>query len=279
MKTFVSSPETISILSCFHPFPRLPQELQCEIWKIASLEPRTVKLLLKPHLHPTFLDRDGQPHHSRVFCLDPVPGCLHASHGSRAIAKTVYTRPFTTEPKGRFIWVNLDVDTIRVPPLVLASMDVQDLAKIRKIMIEVGCVNAFYSACSESLFELESVVQLDLITEDELRTCKSGLTKVGMQFGMWFGGREGWKIPEIKVIESKTGKEMRYIPKPGQMHVSFLPGRRLRQRIMGRNGGQLGNASGAQDMGSTAGSTSLFSSGEERITEPASSHNVTEKDA
>ncbi|KAF8848292.1 hypothetical protein BDZ45DRAFT_777130 [Acephala macrosclerotiorum] len=73
----------------FHPFPRLPRELQLKIWKSAAAkpEPRDIKvqIVLKPTKTP-----DKYKGYLKAL-TPPPPPLLHACRNSRIVGLQVYT--------------------------------------------------------------------------------------------------------------------------------------------------------------------------------------------
>lgn len=82
----------------FHPFPRLPLELRRHIWEM-SMQPREIPI-----------------HLNRQYCYSPTktPAILHSCGESRSHLQSIYTKAFKLGSQPRYIWVNFDLDTIRV---------------------------------------------------------------------------------------------------------------------------------------------------------------------
>ncbi|KAK8064143.1 hypothetical protein PG996_008795 [Apiospora saccharicola] len=103
-------------MSSYHPFPRLPPELQHEIWNL-SIPPRQVEL--RP-------DIKGIPMRNLMTrtwegCLEngfrsstKTPPALQARRVSRAYLESAggYSKAFTRDESPVYIWVNFALDTI-----------------------------------------------------------------------------------------------------------------------------------------------------------------------
>jgi hypothetical protein len=90
-------------MATFHPFPRLPAKLRIMVWKM-TVEPRTVDVQTK-YTRPTGV--------RRVVSSTPVPATIQTCREARNLK--LYQQAFSElGTRTRYVWVNLDIDTISI---------------------------------------------------------------------------------------------------------------------------------------------------------------------
>ena len=100
-------------MATFHPFPNLPGELRNAIWEL-SIHPREVVIKIKPYWKDddTLKDWPLEFHSSTK-----PPGTLQACRESRSYISSPrfnYTQAWSIPNSCQYIWVNFDIDTLRV---------------------------------------------------------------------------------------------------------------------------------------------------------------------
>lgn len=110
------------IMATFHAFPRFPFELRAMIWK-STVEPRTVEvsaaMIRKFNFEPRTVEvsvkkyRRIRPiHRIRLTTATPVPAALQVCQEARNLG--LYQKAFSEIDPERYVWLNLDMDTVDI---------------------------------------------------------------------------------------------------------------------------------------------------------------------
>lgn len=219
----------------FHLFPRLPKELRSRIWKFAAFEPRLLNIRFFP---------PGSVEIQYFFSSDPAPAILRTCQESRSEALAFYTKAFSTGTTQRYIWTNFNVDTIKIEDYCLSKVNQEERARIRWLIVEANDTELFiwyyYPWDYEKMKELR-----DLVISSTPKVSQWGFLIGTMRsdFEEWFGGVEGWKCPEMRIVEKGTGIEMNFqnfqaMSARGRGRGSLRGGGRGRGGNIGRGGGE-----------------------------------------
>ena len=89
-------------MATFHAFPRFPFELRAMIWK-STVEPRTVEVsVVEQWRYRRF----------RLTTATPVPAALQVCQEARNLG--LYQKAFSEIDPERYVWLNLDMDTVDI---------------------------------------------------------------------------------------------------------------------------------------------------------------------
>lgn len=100
------------------------------------------------------------------------------------------------------------MDTINIVDYRLSKVKEEERARIRWLIAESDNVEHFFSF---HLWNYENMKELsDLVISSTPEASEWGLLfrPIREHFEEWFSGVEGWKCPEIRIVEKGTGIEM-----------------------------------------------------------------------
>lgn len=163
----------------FHPFPKLPPELQLHVWSLAAMTPRRIEVFTED----LRVDTDWSSH-------TPPPAIMHVCHDARANAP--YVKAFsasssaTDKQRSRYIWVNFDIDMIvlltegegaRLPEpidLFAASTSAHHIQRLR-LYFSQDCAEhyeSFTTFLELKLKPFQSLRELQIVmAESDTQTC------------------------------------------------------------------------------------------------------------
>lgn len=190
--------------SSFPHFANLPLELQLKIYRLMAHESRTVKI---DRIHRR-TPRGAPKIPIYLACYDAVPAVLHTCHTSREEAMGVYAASFRTETSERYVWVNFGTDAIRLTDEALSMVDSRERAKIRNVIVDVSYIEENMAYFDDMFSPMESLLTLDFMSGVRLEKWESMLHDLERWFKKWFGDREGWVLPDMRIIEQATGRVM-----------------------------------------------------------------------
>ncbi|KAI5371729.1 hypothetical protein CC77DRAFT_987358 [Alternaria alternata] len=147
--------------STFHPFPRLPLELQRQIWR-CTVEPRTVEVRVE-HWKP---DRDPF-----LISSTPVPGPLqccreHRPQGLYLIDKLDVTGIYGPSIERRYVWLNFDIDMVDIGNSYLSAFK-PIASKIKRLKFERENSNeAWFNTEKRELKDFKNVEEIHVVCAD-----------------------------------------------------------------------------------------------------------------
>jgi hypothetical protein len=99
-------------LTAFHLFPKLPLELQQNIWKHSLSEPRAISLEGGGTVLETPEEGKYFEEHYLIKASDHIPATLHCNSESREVATMKYTYCFEKQLKRKGIFFDLNSDML-----------------------------------------------------------------------------------------------------------------------------------------------------------------------
>lgn len=168
----------------FHLFPQFPPDIRRRIWRL-SIEPREVHVKRGPSL------LSSAPNNT-----DPVwksstrlPAGLRICRESRSLlSSTYYARAIPDELDFRFMWVNFDIDTIRINEQDAVGLG-HDKSLIRKLILETDQRARLLQLDKLSSY-FEKYVSLEKLT---IRV----LQPYGNDFARWVGFLQEFKVSVV----------------------------------------------------------------------------------
>lgn len=225
----------VGSLTTFHSFPRLPKELRLRIWGFAY-SPRTVvvhrrfiretdtEYLFSPVPVPGVLHACSESRfealHRGLYTaafVDAIGG-HQVARSPEAVALDLSliglngtytpprreTPPITAQPTIlRYIWVNFDLDTFKIPDYTLGCIKAEDRAQIRRAIIEVETTFFFLNFQLDYMSEMSGLEDLELVSDVSLKNWGRNLGWVQEEFEKWFN-----RSLKIKITEKATGDQM-----------------------------------------------------------------------
>lgn len=207
--------------TALHSFERIPKELRLRVYKLASLEPRTLNICSRPHrsfigISPTSLRLTAGevPFNNIKYFVSstPSPTTLQICHESRAEAQSVLTKAFCSNYDGqsRYIWTNFNLDTIRIGYNQFGAIEEKDKSRILRLDIEYHEQDESFF-CNYHLYDfvtLKQLLELRIMTEHEVYRWEEIIEQLWEIMERAHGKDGNWVCPEFKVIEESTGIEL-----------------------------------------------------------------------
>jgi hypothetical protein len=167
------------------------------IWNLAS-RPR-VLTICKHFSH----DEDTQ----YLYSTDPVPATLQVCQESRF--KSPYTASFTVGNNPHYIWVNFDLDTIRIHDYAIRHIKLADKLQISQAIVEADSCTEFQFWEIHDMCELVNLKEVTILSVSALAVW---LDEFDTMF-FWLRHNTpshwlGWVRPMIRIIERSTGEEV-----------------------------------------------------------------------
>ncbi|KAE8454158.1 hypothetical protein EG329_005083 [Mollisiaceae sp. DMI_Dod_QoI] len=198
-------------LTQFDLFPLLPFELRIKIWGVALTTPRTVSISCKKG----HLDTERRITLSFTSHTPPHP-LLRVCHESRfeTLNTYSYVPMFKTDVSPRCIYVNFTYDTIRCAAAVLEYLGREEVAGLRKMVLEVGD-GAYFGH-----FHMDTIKRMGQLEELELRTVQAVIKNWGSERVLESLGTDfererftdpGWKCPKVRIINTENGELLRTV--------------------------------------------------------------------
>lgn len=167
-----------------------------------------------------------------LYSPNPVPATLQVCRESRA--ESPYTAAFAVENNPRYIWVNFELDTIRMPDYALRHVKMKYTAQIRLVILEVINFSSFQFHKVYDISEMESLKELSILSVADLGVWLEYFDIMFMELDNNFDPRPEWVRPTITVIELHTGLEV------NSMNVLEMSAILLRRTDSGESGYGLG---------------------------------------
>jgi hypothetical protein len=191
-----ASSVSTALVDTFSPFTRLPTELRILIWNFAST-PRT--LTIRKHFSH---DQDTQ----YLYSPNSVPATLHTCRESRY--ESLYTTSFTMENSPRYIWINFNLDTIKMPDYALRHIKLAEISQITRLILEVDCICDFSAWDIDDIELIENLAELTILS-----VCGLSLWPEYIESILWnqeyaHNSWREWVPPMIRVIEMSSGEEI-----------------------------------------------------------------------
>lgn len=111
-------------------------------------------------------------------------------------------------PVPPYIWINFNLDTIRISEDALSLVKAEERGQIRKAIVEVTDTFCFLNFSLKDMSDMKNLEQLDILSFVDLYSWGWSLGGVTSEFETWFGSQDGWVCPEVRIIEEATGEEM-----------------------------------------------------------------------
>lgn len=186
-------------LDVFRLFPRLPQELRLQIWKL-TIQPRVLIVRSVPPnsvIHPTYLEY--------FYSSNPVPSIFFACKESRLEALSLYTKAFSAGSTPRYIWANFTFDTIQIDDHSLPKLKIGDRQLIRWLVVDSAYADLFnhYIFCG-GFRGLRSLEELDILASQDIWRWEKATTDLRFDLTRQFSGLEAWECPNVRIFAVET---------------------------------------------------------------------------
>lgn len=207
----------------FPQFSRLPKELQLEIFRLATLHPRVVRLgsqVPKDELFPRDEDIFFGPGFLRWdmdirYCSSsPVPATLQVCHDSRMVALRAFPPGFGYKENGmerldeRYLWLNLELDTVKIEFGLFEAIQTKDKLRIRRLVLDCsGLRNKIVSLWGD-FDRMDDLEELTFVMGKEVYHWRYVLSMLRSDLEELHEGNENWTCPVIKLVEEDTGIEL-----------------------------------------------------------------------
>ncbi|USP81240.1 hypothetical protein yc1106_08514 [Curvularia clavata] len=187
-------------MATFHPFCRLPKELRLLIWEL-TVEPRLVDVRTR------FIERP----HTRLRAASsstPLPAQLHTCQESRkaglyerSISDITVLEGKKNESDQRYIWLNLDVDTIFIHGRFEVLWPIAHRIKRLRFISKSGEDPWFFFTPCRELRKFVNALEIHVVVNET------------DAFQDWHGASEDYYWPcgpeNVSFIDPKIGEEMR----------------------------------------------------------------------
>ena len=215
----------MSTLTEFHLFQALPRELRLQIWGIALSIPRNVNIACDTrNFHPglqsnTFQGQPPSPSLKSFTSSDRPPALLHVCRESRLEALRIYKPFFQIESSPKYIYVAFSQDTIKTSDFFLRFLRGVELQGIQKMAINVNDPISFGHGDIQILKEMQpNLTELELLVEPwghiwehiygrhhgEIYLQQIKIVPAFIRAAMVRD--PGWRVPDMKIVDRKTGK-------------------------------------------------------------------------
>lgn len=196
-----SNPPPLDI-DIFHPFPRLPKELHTRIWKLyLAAQARVLTVRSNP---PARFSGDIQ----YFFSPDSPPPTLYACQESRLEALSFYTKAVTSGSNPRFIWMNFDLDTIKIEDGNLCRIGFVYKTCIQQLIVEADNAEYFWAFCLSEFEPIAMLRNLEILSPEWLYVWSGLLSGILKGFQERFGFLPGYVCPQIRIVQKGTLWEM-----------------------------------------------------------------------